>query len=53
MIIVLMLVLAIGLLLVPDFRAIPVVWFVSAALIAGAVALLYGKWRARDDRSRS
>lgn len=52
MVIALMIVLAIALLLVPDFRVIPLTWLVSAALIVGAVALGYGKWRERADRPR-
>jgi hypothetical protein len=44
-----MVVLALALLLVPDFRVSPLTWLISGALIVGAVALVYGKWRATRD----
>jgi hypothetical protein len=40
-----MVVLALALLLVPDFRVNPLTWLISGALIVGAIALVYGKWR--------
>ena len=37
--------LAIGALMVPEYRANPITWLISGAIILGAIGILYGKWR--------